>query len=158
VVRGGAGHGRDACVFDDARIAMGFGSIELVPGMKGGGGGAADVASSQRSGSLLGGNFAWVFETKLRDEMFAAEKARWDEAEKVAGDLVANALILPMLKQLRRSPWGENSVFSGGIGEKTFGPEFDRQIAERLAQSPKMGIKTALAKRLTNKTELDVHG
>ena len=27
-------------------------------------------------------------------------------AEKAAGDLVSNALILPMLKQLRRSPWG----------------------------------------------------
>ena len=115
-------------------------------------------ASNPRTGSL-GGSFSKVFNSKLKEgNVPTAEQARQAKAEKAAGDLVANALILPMLKQLRRSPWGENSVFSGGIGEKTFGPEFDRQIAERLAQSPKMGIKTALAKRLTNKTELDVHG
>src|SRR5689334_15074767 len=57
---------------------------------------------------------------------------RHNQAEKAAGDLISNALILPMLKQLRRSPWGENTVFSRGIGEKTFGPQFDMHISDRI--------------------------
>jgi hypothetical protein len=70
------------------------------------------------------------------------------KAEKAAGDLVANALILPLLKQVRRSPWGENSVFSGGIGEKSFGPQFDIQIADHLAHSPRMAVTQVLTARL----------
>ena len=94
---------------------------------------------------------------------------RQKRAEKAAGDLVSNALILPMLKQLRRSPWGENGLFSGGIGEKTFGPEFDMQIADRIAHSPRLGVKAAIASRLmkrenpdaaktTQTAKVDVHG
>ena len=90
-------------------------------------------------------------------------------AEKAAGDLASNALILPMLKQLRRSPWGENTLFSGGIGEKAFGPEFDMQIADRIAHSPRLGVTQALASRLmqrktpevmklSDSKKLDVHG
>jgi hypothetical protein len=87
--------------------------------------------------------------------------------EKAAGDLVANALILPVMKQIRRSPWGENSVFSGGNGEKTFGPAFDMEIADRLAHSPRMGATQALVARLekkpaakpsTSSGKLDLHG
>jgi hypothetical protein len=70
------------------------------------------------------------------------------EAEKAAGDLVSNALILPMLKQLRHSAWGQNTVFSRGIGEKAFGPQFDMQISDRIAHSPRLGLKTALTERL----------
>jgi hypothetical protein len=88
------------------------------------------------------------------------------KAEDAAAGLVSNALILPILKQIRRSPWGENSVFSGGIGEKTFGPQFDMQLADRIAHSPRLGIKNALADRLMKRTaakqpsgkELNIHG
>jgi hypothetical protein len=98
-----------------------------------------------------------------------AQTQRRQKIEKTAGDLVSNALILPMLKQLRRSPWGENTVFSGGIGEKTFGPEFDIQIADHIAHSPRLGVKAAIASRLMQRTnpdaamamqssKVDVHG
>lgn len=70
------------------------------------------------------------------------------KAEKAAAGLVSNALILPVLKQLRRSSFGKNSVFSGGNGEKTFGPEFDMQLADRIAQSPNLGIRDALAAKM----------
>jgi hypothetical protein len=76
------------------------------------------------------------------------ESKRRQQAEKAAGDLVSNALIMPMLKQLRRSVWGENTVFSRGIGEKAFGPQFDMQISDRIAHSPRLGLKTALTERL----------
>jgi hypothetical protein len=92
--------------------------------------------------------------------MQAAESGEEDPkrrqiAEKAAGDLVANALILPMLKQLRHSPWGENSVFHRGIGEKAFGPQFDMQISDRIAHSPRLGLKTALTERLLKRGQPD---
>ncbi len=70
------------------------------------------------------------------------------EAEEAAAGLVANALILPVLKQVRRSTFNKEGPFSPGNGEKTFGPEFDMEIADRLAHSPHLGIKEALAERL----------
>jgi len=83
------------------------------------------------------------------------EKARREKAEKAAGDLVSNALILPMLKQVRRSPWGENGVFSRGIGEKAFGPQFDMQISDKIAHSPRLGLKAALTERLIKRGQTD---
>jgi hypothetical protein len=94
--------------------------------------------------------------------------AQRKQAEDGAAGLVANALILPILKQLRRSSFGENTVFSGGNGEKMFGPQFDMQLADRIAHSPNLGIKNVLADRLMKKAPqaaatkitkgLDVHG
>jgi hypothetical protein len=81
-----------------------------------------------------------------------------EQAEKAAGDLVSNALILPMLKQLRRSVWGENTVFSRGMGEKAFGPQFDMQISDRIAHSPRLGLKTALTERLLKRGQPDAAG
>jgi hypothetical protein len=77
---------------------------------------------------------------------------RHAQAEKGAEGLVSNALILPILKQIRRSPFGENNVFSGGNGEKAFGPEFDMQLADRIAQSPRLGVREALVKRLESRS------
>jgi hypothetical protein len=71
------------------------------------------------------------------------------QAEKVAGDLVSNALILPILKQNRHSVFNQSGPFAAGTGEKTFGPEFDIQIADRITHSGNMGITKALADRLT---------
>jgi len=92
------------------------------------------------------------------------------KARKVAGDLVANALILPLLKQNRRSVWNQNNIFKGGAGENAFGPEFDTQLADRVAHSPSMGLTDALTKQLLAKRShaatktaspnsgVDVHG
>ncbi len=103
-----------------------------------------------------------------------ASKAPPTEAEKKAHDaaagLVAEALILPVLTQVRQSSFNSDGPFSPGIGEKSFGPQFDMQLADRLAHSPQMGVTNALAKRLLKRgtakpaakaagnTKLDVHG
>jgi hypothetical protein len=76
---------------------------------------------------------------------------RKQAAEKTAGDLVSTALILPVLKQLRRGSLNHNPVFGGGDGEKTFGPLFDTQIADRIAQSPNLPIRQSLADRMLNR-------
>jgi hypothetical protein len=101
------------------------------------------------------------------------EEEQKERTKKVAGDLVANALILPIMKQIRRSVWAKDSRFTGGIGEKTFGPEFDMQIADRIAHSPRMSVTNSLAQRLmartgnktaatqptaTQETGVDLHG
>ncbi len=78
-------------------------------------------------------------------------QARTEQIAKTAGDLVAHALILPMLKQVRRGSETGNPVFNGGMGEKTFGPEFDMTLAERIAHSPNLPVKDALVKRLSVK-------
>jgi hypothetical protein len=97
----------------------------------------------------------------------AEDAKRRQEAEEAAAGLVSNALILPILKQVRRSSMNTQGVFSAGIGEKTFGPEFDMQIADRIAHSPQLGIRKALADRMMKRgpqtkaaphKEVDVHG
>jgi hypothetical protein len=92
---------------------------------------------------------------------------RRKQAEEAAAGLVSGALILPMLKQIRRTSFNGGGPFSAGIGEKTFGPEFDMQIADRIAHSPELGIRKALANRLMSRgqepqaathKDVDVHG
>jgi hypothetical protein len=78
----------------------------------------------------------------------AADPHSPEAIRKVAGDLVSQALILPILKQIRRGTFGKGTPFSPGTGEKTFGPEFDIQIADRLAHSPHMAPTDAIAARL----------
>jgi len=85
------------------------------------------------------------------NQQLADQTDRRAQAETAAAGLVSNALILPILKQIRRSPFGENTVFSGGNGEKMFGPQFDMQLADRIAQSPRLGIKNVLADRMMKK-------
>jgi hypothetical protein len=89
---------------------------------------------------------------------------RQKEAEDAAAGVVSNALILPVLKQIRRSAWGQDGPFSPGIGEKTFGPEFDMQIADRIARSPRLGVTQSLTQKLMKRSsggkaaKLDVRG
>jgi hypothetical protein len=78
--------------------------------------------------------------------------------------VVSNALILPVLKQIRRSGWSQEGPFSPGIGEKTFGPEFDMQIADRIARSPRLSVTQSLTQKLMKRSsggkaaKLDVRG
>ena len=100
----------------------------------------------------------------------SGDASRRKEAEEAAAGLVSDALILPILKQIRRSSFNTKGVFAAGSGEKTFGPEFDMQIADRIAHSPQLGVRKALADRMmkqkpqkvaANKVahkEVDVHG
>jgi hypothetical protein len=88
----------------------------------------------------------------------AGNDPRAKEARKAAEGLVSHALILPMLKQVRQSTFNKNGLFSPGDGEKTFGPEFDIEIADRIAQSPKMTLSTALANRLQARRPVKTQG
>ncbi len=105
--------------------------------------------------------FQETFEKVTDPEGYAARRKK---AEEAAAGVVSQALILPILKQIRRSPFNQEGPLAPGIGEKTCGTQFDMAIADRIAQSPRLGIKQALADRLMKrgpvaaKTKLDVHG
>ena len=103
------------------------------------------------------------FNSTLQKVMSGEDDAR-KQAEEAAAGLVSQALILPILKQVRRSPFNLKGPFSAGNGEKTFGPQFDIQISDRIAHSPRLGIKNALADKIMKrglasvKKGLNVHG
>lgn len=121
-------------------------------GVKGMGlGGAGGVLSQAKVGKGSAG-----FDAVLEGATGAVDRsAPSDEAtEKAASGLVSNALILPMLQQVRRSVWSEKGVFGGGNGEKMFGPQFDMQIADRLSQSPQMAVTQVLKERLAKRHKL----
>lgn len=109
--------------------------------------------AAARKASQAGGT---SFGTVLAEQAGAAGKTEVDKqaeskARQAAEGLVAHALILPMLKQLRRESLDRKGVFSPGTGEKTFGPEFDMQIADRIARSPRMTVTESLTQRLLKK-------
>jgi hypothetical protein len=101
------------------------------------------------------------FEAMLKENGGTQHEAR-KRVEDAAAGLVAQALILPMLKQVRRSTLGGKGPFSPGIAEKSFGPEFDMQLADRIAHSPRMAATQGLTDRLMKRTApekaLDVNG
>ena len=97
------------------------------------------------------------------------EKQARKKAEDAASGLVSNALILPILTQIRHSTFNTEGPFSPGKEEKAFGPEFDMQLADRIARSPRLGITNSLADRLIKRSQnrtpaqdglkgLNVHG
>lgn len=129
---------------------------------------AAAFGAAAVPGGPLNSPTSFSMALESTQQQLDAQARQRKQAEEGAAGLVANALILPILKQLRRSTFGENGVFSGGNGEKMFGPQFDMELADRIAQSPNLGIKNALADRLMKKAPasaaaieqkgLDVHG
>jgi len=102
------------------------------------------VPATQPAGTEPATDAAGSFQDQIKQAQDQQRKVK-----KIAGDLVSNALILPVLKQIRRSPFAQKDIFRGGIGENTFGPEFDMQMADRIAHSPKMTVTDALARRLS---------
>jgi hypothetical protein len=107
-------------------------------------------ASQAKNPLLASTNFQDMLSSAGAPSKQLTEKRK--AAEKAAAGLVSQALILPILKQLRQSTWSQDGPFSPGIGEKTFGPHFDMQLADRIAQSPRLGIKNALTDRLMQRS------
>src|SRR4051812_30890758 len=118
-----------------ARIAMHITPLSTLPA-------ASEAIAHELKPSAQKG-----FKTLLEQHATAMKDAR-KEAEDAAAGLVSEALILPIFKQLRRSMEQTKGPFSPGIAEKAFGPRFDMQLADRIAHSPRLGVKNALADRL----------
>ncbi|MBX3354919.1 MAG: hypothetical protein KF724_04395 [Phycisphaeraceae bacterium] len=76
-----------------------------------------------------------------------AESDRREAISAAARGLVAQSLILPVLKELRGGSlaWGP---FAPGDAEKRFGPMLDVALADRIAASPRMAATKAIEARL----------
>ena len=88
-------------------------------------------------------DFAGVLATA--QELDAAAE---DQARTAANQLVATALVQPILAEIRNSPF-KSDLFHGGRGEEVFGQQLDTLLAERIASSPGFGVGAAVATQLT---------
>ena len=92
----------------------------------------------------------------------ASDKQRqaWESADQ----LIASAFILPVLQEVRNSPF-KTEMFSGGRGEEVFGQQLDVILAERITQSAGFGLSEALVRQFEGSTttsrsqpEVDLRG
>jgi Rod binding domain-containing protein len=83
------------------------------------------------------------FSAALRDAERAAaqgdEKTIRDAAEK----LVASALVMPLLEQMRASA-KQNDLFHGGSGEDLFAQQMDTQLADRIVSATRFPLVDAI--------------
>jgi len=78
----------------------------------------------------------------------ALDRAQRDDTiTKAARALTAQALVLPILKELRGGSlaWGP---FKASDAEKSFGPMLDTALADRIAASPRLPVAAAIEARL----------
>ena len=76
-----------------------------------------------------------------------AESDRETQIRESAEKLVASAFVLPMLQQMRESPF-ETEMFAPGQGEKLFRQRLDTMLADRIAGSPGFPLVDTLVDRL----------
>lgn len=77
----------------------------------------------------------------------SSETDRETQIRESAEQLVASAFVLPMLQQLRESPF-ETEMFGAGQGEKLFRQRLDTMLADRIAGSPGFPLVDTLVDRL----------
>ena len=91
----------------------------------------------------------------------AAEKQK--KARESADQLIASAFVLPVLQEVRNSPF-KVEMFSGGRAEEVFGQQLDVILAERITQSAGFGLSEALVRQFEGHTpslsqpEVDLRG
>lgn len=80
-----------------------------------------------------------------------ADARRDQEIHEAAKSLTSQALILPILKELRGGSmaWGP---FRDDEATKSFAPLLDQAIADRIASSPQLGVAERLEARLRKRT------
>jgi len=77
------------------------------------------------------------------------DAAAQDRARTAASQLVATALVQPILAELRSSPF-KSDLFHGGRGEEVFRQQLDTVLAERIASSPGFGAVETVAAQLNS--------
>jgi len=76
-----------------------------------------------------------------------------------AGQLVADAFILPLLKTMHDSPLRATSgPFAAGAAEKRFMPLLDQQFADRITQSDQFPLVDSVVKHLSKASRMPPDG
>lgn len=86
------------------------------------------------------------FGSLLTAERFKREPANESQARDAARNLIAHALVLPILKQFRETN-NAAAPFAPNQAERAFGSVMDQELASRLVSS-KWGLVDAVARRL----------
>lgn len=87
------------------------------------------------------------------DAAFAEKLKRAKEnMGKTAQTMVAQMLVLPLLKQVRDDPF-KSEMFHGGFGEDVFGAQLDEQFSQQLANIDRMPLTQTVAKDLFRRIE-----
>ncbi|MEM7625094.1 MAG: rod-binding protein [Planctomycetota bacterium] len=84
-------------------------------------------------------------ESPFSDELDEAARKQ-KQARESAEQLIASAFILPVLEEVRNSPF-KTEMFSGGRAEEVFGQQLDVIFAERITQSAGFGLSEALIRQ-----------
>ena len=80
-----------------------------------------------------------------------------EPAREAAEELVAFALVMPMMKMARNSPF-KSELFHGGRGEKAFGNRLDQLLARRIVGGSNLPVVDAVHRQLTGPgAEVDHH-
>jgi len=90
----------------------------------------------------------------------AARAADADQARESAEQLIGMALILPLLKQARQSPF-KSERMHGGFGEDAFASQLDQTLADRIAKRMGGQLVDAVVRTMTptaSGKEVDRHG
>lgn len=69
------------------------------------------------------------------------------DAKEAADELVSAAFILPILSQVRESPF-KSDLLDGGRAEAAFGQQLDVILANNITESAQFGIGKALVQQL----------
>lgn len=77
----------------------------------------------------------------------AGETDRETQIRESAEKLVASTFVLPLLQQMRESPF-ETEMFAPGQGEKLFRQRLDTVLADRIAGSPGFPLVDTLVDRM----------
>jgi len=84
-----------------------------------------------------------------------AEAGGQKELREAVEQLVSNALIMPLLKQMRADPF-QTDLFHGGQGEQVFGAQLDQHIADRMTKKAGLPIVDVIYNRFAERLGMGV--
>ena len=101
--------------------------------------------------------------TAKLDDSQASNQQKEDVLE-AAQQLVASALVLPMLAETRQSSL-KSDLFNGGFSEDAFGAQLDTHLADRMVGKSNFAVVDAIYQKMIGATgntssgkELNTHG
>jgi len=74
------------------------------------------------------------------------------QVREAAEQLVASALVLPLLSAVREQPLDAN-LFDGGQAEKIFGQRLDTILADRVVKSARFGVTDAVIRSMQHRAD-----
>lgn len=93
----------------------------------------------------------------------AGDSELFAQAREAAEKLVASALVMPLLEEIREQPL-DGKLFHGGFTEDAFRQQLDTHLADRIVGSGKFPLVDSIYEHVTKKARLmagrgvDTHG